>query len=274
MSIAIHVIRLRCLWARIHASLYSGAASCHADQPPHNTHVGQLRGELDEWLASMPPIPPRRGAALTIFATREWFDLKYNYVILLLYRGQVIKHGGVTDAALAECLQAARRICDGYRRQYIGRPVNYTWGALHFLFTAGLTYLHCLWAAPPAARDAVRYDEISRTCSNCTVVLVVMAERWLEAAPYRDIFEALAGRTLAMMVDRRGQGQPAGTGSPATAGGLDPGDLSQWMADIADSGVSGGIDELLADITGGIAPSGVSSTGQSLAGGGGASTQA
>ena len=257
MSIAIHVIRLRCLWARIHASLYSDTASCNTGRPSHNTRVGELRAELEDWLASMPPIRPRRGVALTIFATNDWFELNYNYCILLLYRGEVInKSRDVTDEVLMECLQAAKKICDGYRRLYIGKPVNCTWGAVHFLFTAGLTYLHCIRTAP-AAREAIRYDEISRTCMNCTMVLVVMAERWKEAAPYRDIFEALASRTMAMTVEmsqERPGACPDTSSTPAHHHQQqpDPGDFTQWMAAIADSGMPGGIDELLDDMTAGL----------------------
>jgi hypothetical protein len=238
MSTALHVFYLRCLWARIHTSLYSDTRLCNPDL----TRTEELRTELENWLASAPPVTPRVGDALSIFGSRDWFDLNYNFTILLLYRGQLTDSRGAADTVFTACFQASANICHGYRRQYIGRPVNYTWGALHFLFMAGLTYLHCLWTSP-AVREVVRNDDLNSTCTDCTIVLVVMAEKWKGAAPYRDIFEALAGRTMTMMVDKNHEQWM----SPTTWGlsdGLDPADLTQWIADITDMGMSDWIDKL------------------------------
>lgn len=247
MSTAIHVIRLRCLWARIHTSLYSDTTLTSSTHDSH-ARTEQLRAELEDWIASAPPTPPRVSDALSIFASRDWFDNNYNYSILLLYRGQLTDSKGAADDVFMECLQAAENICRGYRRQYIGRSVNFTWGALHCLFMAGLTYLHCLWASP-AVRETVRHDSLSSTCLDCTIVLVVMAERWKGAAPYRDIFEALASSTRTMMVNKNHEWwmEPA---SLTLLDGLDQEDLTQWMAGINDINMSDGIDRLLTGLVG------------------------
>lgn len=240
MSTAIHVIQLRCLWARIHTSLYSDTSNTTSN---NLAKTQELRRELQIWLESAPPTPPRTGAALSIFACKEWFDLNYNQSILLLYRGQLTDRNCTGNDVFMECLQAAENICHGYRRQYIGRPVNYTWGALHCLFMAGLTYLHCLWTSS-IVRATVRHDDLSSTCSDCMMVLVVMAERWKGAAPYRDIFEALASRTRTMMVDRSNELDMEPT-VLMPLNGWDQADLTQWIADINDTGMSDGIDRLL-----------------------------
>ncbi|KIN08863.1 hypothetical protein OIDMADRAFT_100432 [Oidiodendron maius Zn] len=244
MSVAIHVFRLRCFWARVHTSLYSDTTHCS----PDHARTQELHAELENWLASAPPITPRVGDALSIFGSRDWFDLNYNFSILLLYRGQIIDSKGAADSVFMTCLQSCANICHGYRRQYIGRPVNYTWGAIHFLFMAGLTYLHCLWTSP-AIREAVRHDDLSSTCTDCTIVLAVMAEKWKGAAPYRDIFDALASRTMTMMVDKNHDQWMLPT-TLALSDGLDPADLIQWMADITDMGMSDGMDRLLTGLIG------------------------
>lgn len=251
MSTAIHVIRLRCLWARIHTSLYSDTTSnIHRHLPDARTE--QLHTELEDWLASVPPTIPRIGDALSIFASRDWFDNNYNYSILLLYRSQITDNKTVADNVFMECLHAAENICHGYRRQYIGMSVNYTWGTLHCLFMAGLTYLHCLWTSP-IVRETVRHDDLSSTCSDCMIVLVVMAERWKGAAPYRDIFEALASRTRTMMVDKSYEWWTESNCS-TLSDGLDQGDLTQWMADINDMGISDGVDRILTGLIGEFTP--------------------
>ena len=243
MSNAIHVIRLRWLWARIHTSLYSDISACDPNHPTYISRIQQLRAEAEEWRASAPPIAPRIGDALTIFSSKDWFDLNYSGTILYIYRGQLIDGRGTSEAVFAECVHAAKTICHGYRRLYVGRPLNYTWGAIHVIFMAGLLYLHCLWTSP-SVRDSTRQDEFSRICTDCTMVLVVMAERWEGAAPFRDIFEALAGGTMTMMTEESHRDSEMAI-PQALSNDVDQGDLSRWMAEIGDLGTSDWIDDFL-----------------------------
>lgn len=243
MSNAIHVIRLRWLWARIHTSLYSDISACDPNHPTYISRIKQLRAEAEEWRTSAPTIAPRMDDALTIFSTKEWFDLNYSGTILYIYRGQLIDGRGTSEDVFADCVQAAKTICHGYRRLYIGRPVNYTWGAIHVIFMAGLLYLHCLWISP-TVRASTRQDEFSRTCTDCTMVLVVMAERWEGAGPFRDIFEALASGTMTMMTEEGSRGSEIAI-PQALSNDVDQGDLSRWMAEIGDLGTSDWIDDFL-----------------------------
>ncbi|KAL2416860.1 hypothetical protein ABEF95_008753 [Exophiala dermatitidis] len=191
-----------------------------------------------------PTMPrPIEAQPLVLFGTQDWFEMEYNYAILQLYRVQIIgnhhrpQHPHFTttsttsttsatappttaagtatgpnadadadadaDGIFLSCLRAAERTCHIYRRHFLGRPTNYTWAALHELFLAGLTYLHCLWTSP-AARAVTRQGQVSNTCTDCTIVLVIIAERWSAAAPYRDIFDALANLTMTMMDEKAG----------------------------------------------------------------------
>ena len=245
MSTALHVSRLRCLWARIHSSLYSDITTSSSDHPTYKHRVTQLRSELDSWISHIPPIPIRTGPALSIFATRDWYDLNYSETILLLYRGQLTGGCDIEDGVFLECARAAEHICRGYRRQYIGKPVNYTWGTLHVLFSAGLTYLHCLWTSA-VVRKAAWHDRMSSTLTDCIMLLVVMAERWKSAAPYRDTFETLSSRTTNMMVEsEREQWTLPTPSTPSNRVDTAADSMTQWVADISEVGMSEGIDRLL-----------------------------
>ncbi|KAL6408572.1 hypothetical protein AUP68_08432 [Ilyonectria robusta] len=147
MSNAIHVIRLRNIWARIHACVYSANAFGHVDDVTKHSHVAQLRADLEEWLRAAPQCPPRAGRTLSIFSTRAWYDLNYSGTILYLYRAQLAEDKDTPDNIFMDCMQAASNVCHIYRRQYIGTSIKYTWATLHCLFLAGLTYLHCLWTS-------------------------------------------------------------------------------------------------------------------------------
>ncbi|KND91992.1 Positive regulator of purine utilization [Tolypocladium ophioglossoides CBS 100239] len=245
MSSAIHVFRLRCLSARIRADLYSDAITSRPDQSAYNTRAKQFHTELDNWIASVPPIPHRTGTALSVFPSSDWYELSYSESIILLHRGRLTGSEDAQDSVFMECVRAAENICNGCRRQYIGKPVNYTWGTLHTLFMAGLTYLHCVWASP-TVRQTVRYDDMSSTFTTCTMLLAIMADRWEGAGPYRDLFEALASRALTMVVDetRKEQMAPA----PTPSEGLDEGDLARWISEVTDMGMSDGLEGILSGL--------------------------
>ncbi|KAJ5157920.1 uncharacterized protein N7482_009020 [Penicillium canariense] len=244
MSRAIHTFRLRRIWARIHTALYSDSRLHSPANSTYHDPIHDLRVQLDNWLASTPRITSHVGPSLSVFSSTDWFDLTYNHSILLLYRGLLTDSTRrCADKYFIECMQAAEKVCQGYRRQYMGTSTSFTWGSLHLLVLAGLTYLHCIWTSA-RARETVRQDKVSSTCTDCTIVLVLMAERWEAAGPYRDIFQVLASRTMTMMVDKISTKvtlpcDPAQLIDPV------PGDLAQWMAEITDLGMEGGIDPLL-----------------------------
>lgn len=197
-SIALHVFRLRQIWTRIHGTLYSGVNG-DVDKTTKDHKITIFRVEIDDWLASAPPTPIRTGPGLSISATQDWYDLNYNETIIMLYRCQVTGYGDDMDhELLRQCAQAAGSICLVYQRLYIGNTVNYTWSTLHVILSAGLTYLHCLWTSDQL-RQETSISETSSILTSCTMLLVVIAERWKKAAPYRDIFEAFCNRTTSIM---------------------------------------------------------------------------
>ncbi|KAJ5100515.1 transcriptional activator protein acu-15 [Penicillium angulare] len=248
MSMAVHGFRYRRLLGRIHTSLYSKRALADVTGNSAAVSIELLRTELETWKASTPSLVPLSGQALSFFTTKDGFDTDYYYAILLLYRVQIIKSNEASRSAFFNCLQAAENILHAYRDQFIGRPTCYTWVALYEIILAGLTYLHCIWTSPDI-RQTTRPDQVSSVCTDCTVVLVVMAEKWAAAAPYRDIFEALANRTMTMITDAR-YGE---SGLPSVfTESVDPDveTLMQWRTDIPHTGISDEIDSLLACLVG------------------------
>ncbi|KAI1630290.1 fungal-specific transcription factor domain-containing protein [Exophiala viscosa] len=249
MTKALHAFRVRCLLGRIHASLYSDIHQSNPPQPAYQARVDELRKELEDWRASIPPRVPHQGEMLSMFSCDEWFDFSYSDTILHLYRGQLTDLKGTSsDKTFLECMQAAENICHGYRRQLLGKSTTYTWGALHTVFMAGLTYLHCLWSSA-AVRGRVRQDVVSSTCTDCTIVLVLIAQWNDAAAPYRDIFEALATRTMTMLVDK-GAETPTALDFAPQADSLDSENFSQWISDITEGGMADGLGDLLNGLVG------------------------
>ncbi|CAK7234280.1 hypothetical protein SEUCBS140593_008889 [Sporothrix eucalyptigena] len=235
LSVALHMFRLRRLWAKIHVALFTDTKRIRTTDKAYTARIQQLRTELDEWRATAPPEPPRTGAALTLFGSKDWYDSNYSHSILLLHRNHLIEaRATVPGPIVLACLDATESISRGYYRQFILGHVNCTWGCLHVLFLAGLTYLHCLWTSA-AARESRHLDTVSNTCMDCSMVFAVMAERWDRAAPYRDMFETLSRKTIAMMI---GDKDPSVSEWPENMGASmlaesssleDPWEVMQWI---------------------------------------------
>ncbi|KAK7408057.1 hypothetical protein QQX98_009772 [Neonectria punicea] len=180
----------------------------------------------------------------------EDYKATYNESLLFLYRGQLTNRENVQDEVFLECMQAASDICASCKCLYIGKPINYTWSTLHVIFLAGLTNLHCLWTSS-AVRQAVRIDSVSNTFTTCTMLLAIMAERWEGAAPYRDLFEALASRAMAMLVERNHEERAPTLPTPASnSGNPNMEDLTQWASQIADVGMPDAFGSLLSSLIG------------------------
>lgn len=199
MERAAHTFRIRFLMSKIHHTLYSRSSSCCRYIHDSGEQIRNFRQELELWRASIPLMTASTAQALSLFATRDWFDLEFDYAILQLYRVPLVDPATeASDPCFEECFQAAKDICIRYRTQFLGKPTSYTWMALHELFLAGMTYIHCLWTST-TIRASQRSSQVSSVCNSCTIVLVIMAERWNAAAPYRDLFERLSEKTLMML---------------------------------------------------------------------------
>jgi hypothetical protein len=195
---AIFSIRLRALQGRIHTVMYSDTRKPGSQQELDNTTT-QLHLDLETWNADLPELLAPTGPALSLFMTTDWALLVYNQAKLQLLRPQLTRQD-VNSGKLGiieTCVSLSADLCHAYRRQYFGKPTTHTWGALHELFLAGLTYVYCIRISP-TSRGRLGYQSISKTCTDCTITFVILAERWKDAAPYRDLFEAISSSTLAL----------------------------------------------------------------------------
>lgn len=196
VSAAIHGIKMRRIWTAIQQL-------ASANQPPGTSNqvdaVASIKTRLNDWLQDRPSETTYRGDQSVNFGSDNWFHLSYHHAILLTHQRRLglTCRGGehASDPSLEdmhlECADSASSICTIYRSFYLRSPSIYAgWGALHVLFVAGLTFLHCL-AVSQRVRERYR-SELSSTCTSCTIVLVIMAERWPAVQPYRDMFTALS----------------------------------------------------------------------------------
>ena len=241
MTGAIHIIKLRRLWSKFADTLYPTTTT---KAFPHSTTrqalAGDLRQELEEWYATVPePLDDSMSSTLSVFASKVWFQLAYDHSILLLYRHYITLTPAPGEEesvsrAFEECIRRSREMCLLYRRLYQNSSIQLTWGSLHILFLGGITYLYCIWKSERVRRHT-KPSEVISTCMACNAVLVIMAERFKQAATYRDTFEALSEKTIKMICDdtSKPQGVPSGFGYNPNIS-QDSHAPDPWLVDLAD----------------------------------------
>lgn len=230
----------------------------HSVAPHRNSSSTQkFKDELRAWMDAAPEQLVEGCAANNAFGSPGWYKLMYHHSILLLHRRRLVVRQRSShdqsrwaapecdDASVyLDCASSSQAICELYRTLYLSQRLNDTWGALHVLFLAGLTYVHCLWNNPET-RNTIRRDIVSSTCTSCMIVLAVMSERWDAVAPYRDTFEALSNPTQAMLVDlETASCMPSGP----VLSSLQADQVSNYFAGMADIGMCSSVEQLLMDM--------------------------
>lgn len=159
---ALDTFRIRALWGKIQVTLHSNISTSMPSHPTYQQRVDELRDELETLHSTLQRPVPFHADTLSMFISDWWYEFCYHYTILYLYRGQLTDPSmGATERAFFESMKAASELCHGIRGVVLNRRTTFTWGALHTVFIAGLTYPHCLWASP-AVREATRQDMVSR----------------------------------------------------------------------------------------------------------------
>lgn len=248
MSLAIHNLRLRRIWADIKSRLYA----IQTPSSPHRLASHELKGRLQEWLVQCPPIQSTDGINNVPYGSSKWYQITYHHSMILLHRQSLVTHSTegypispeMTSVYL-ECAESAAVLCNVYKELYLGPGMSHTWGALHILFLGGLTFLYCLWA-DPSCRTVYRRDAVTATCTACTVSLVVMAERWPAAQAFRDIFLTLSDATQTMLAQRL-QGNSMDSALPVIPAGSNSA-MSRHLASINSIGMCFTVEHLLTEM--------------------------
>jgi hypothetical protein len=181
--------------------------------------IERFKQEFSRWLDTAPEQLTSNRLNNNAFGSTEWYSLMYHHSILLLYRHRLVYRersnqnddeyrltGSATNmrrpppTVFIDCADSAQSICMIYRQLYVSQRLNDTWGALHVLFLAGVTFLHCLWSSSET-RAIYRMDKVSSICTSTMIVLAIMAERWSAVNAYRDAFEMLATATQTMLAE-------------------------------------------------------------------------
>ncbi|KAK5180756.1 hypothetical protein LTR44_007070 [Exophiala sp. CCFEE 6388] len=244
VSSAIHTIRLRQLWARMQSAVYPQVGAETSTQS--TSALEDFKKEFARWLESAPEQLASNRANNNAFGSKEWFQLMYHHSILLLYRHRLVQpRGPATPSSIfIDCADSSQSICMIYRQLYFTQRLNDTWGALHVLFLAGVTFLHCLWSSPET-RMIYRLDKVSSICTSIMIVLAIMSERWTAVEAYRDAFEMLSGATQTMLVE-------ASTASTApsrpvlSSGGYDQ--FTDYLYCMNEVGMCSSVEELLSSM--------------------------
>lgn len=250
MSLAIHNLKLRRIWADMKSSIYSIGQT--PTSLPDGQVIDELKHRLRSWLAECPrPVAPD-SANSAPYGSSKWFMLTYHHSVILLHRRALVAHSKQNYAPAPdmtsiylECAESGTVLCNVYQELYFQSTISHTWGALHILFLGGLTFLYCLWV-DPSCRRLYRRDVVASTCTACTVVLVIMTERWFAAQPFRDAFRMLANATQSMLAEEEERGENGPTLPVLNA--LTTEGMPQHLASMSGMGMCSTVEHILGEM--------------------------
>ncbi|KAF5698418.1 transcription activator acu-15 [Fusarium globosum] len=197
MTGAIHVIKLRRLWSKIGNTIYPAVTQSPVSQEvAKKPLMDQLREELEAWHSEIPYAPDTTGMDPLYWITHKTLPGEEDSV----------------EEALECCMQKAKELCLLYRRLFQYQSLQFTWGV----------------------RQATKRMDIINTCMACNTALVIIAERWSKAVPYRDIFEVLSERTISLICGdgNLSRGANEATQAPDRNQSIDSRAVEDWALDI------------------------------------------
>lgn len=160
MSTFRHIIRLRQIHSKILRKFYPVNASEH-DGVQFQESRDQIRAELENWMVSTPRYMSPTTATFESF---DWFQIAYNYALILLYRpSPVCPHANLQ--ALQTCADSSINMITGYLSLYSKNKITYTWIALHSVFMASVTMLYTL--VSPEIRRSTTQSVVKSNINSC-----------------------------------------------------------------------------------------------------------
>jgi hypothetical protein len=123
------------------------------------------------------------------------------------------------------CADASGQICQHYRLLHRLSALPFTLRDLHAVLIAGFTSLYCI-----AARPVLYNAQNAGAIGACSTVLYVIAEQWEGARRYRDTFETVAEKLVAMVTVAQSEPRSnvlESTGGITPAQGLRPQNQTQ-----------------------------------------------
>lgn len=159
------------------------------------TTMGQ---RLETWHASCPKSAKKMNCNFNL----AFIELNYNQTRLLLYGPTPSDSPEPKEAHIHIIADAGKKVIQHYMNLHRHKSINYTWVAVHNLFTAGTSYLYALYHSP-ALRAATPVEEIDHNAHSCAEVLHALEDRCDAAASCRSTFELLTAAILKMCTQER-----------------------------------------------------------------------
>ncbi|OQE09756.1 hypothetical protein PENVUL_c005G03550 [Penicillium vulpinum] len=184
VSPALHLFRCRRIQSRIISTMMR---SDFKEIDASTTWREHMLGELDSWRSQLRLLSD---VASKSYTSDRWVGMAYNYTILLLHQPTKANVcNGFGDRSVPACVQIAMT----FRTFQKDRQTAQLWPGLLSQVAVGITLLYCFWATPPQHQTiAYRSREVPEALRACSTALAILAERWVQAEPLRDVFDVLA----------------------------------------------------------------------------------
>jgi hypothetical protein len=179
-AITTHCFEIRRLQSEAADTLYQGIR----DMP--SGFIPDLRHRINLWFSQTPEVASPQ--------MRRWFCHAYYNLQIFIHRPSPL-NPDLSHDDYDHLFSSSRQVLQIYEEMHSSNCIESTWMAFHWLFSASVSHLFCLWTAPNL-RNSVDWNDVVHDVQSASIIIAAMAERWRPARKMLNIYKGLSQGTL------------------------------------------------------------------------------
>ncbi|ODV78749.1 uncharacterized protein CANTADRAFT_52486 [Suhomyces tanzawaensis NRRL Y-17324] len=183
-TISLSIFRIRQIQSEVQSVLYT-----HADVPRQYATLDAWKAAILARLAAWRNDTPQTRHQMNCNFNLSFFTLNYNHTLLMLYNLSP-KNYKLSPNDILQVCQAAKQLIACYTQLFSTKSINYTWAAVHNLFSAGTSFLYTVYNSEEV-RVQHSLQEIKTITSDCLNVLTSLVDRCEAAINCCEVFQSL-----------------------------------------------------------------------------------
>ena len=188
-SISLAFLRLRQIQSEVQRTLYE-----KSEIPRKFADIQEWKdniiSRIEHWMLRVPKETREMNCDFNV----EFFRINFFHTLLMIH-GLSPRITKLSSLDFQKLFDASRGLIRCYLKLWKSRCINYTWAAVHNLFTAGSSYLYAIYNNE-YTRDNISVEEIKETSQACINVLNSLVDRCDAAVKCRQTFEVLTAAVL------------------------------------------------------------------------------
>lgn len=150
-----------------------------AELPRQYSSLDQWRTDINKQLRQWRDSLPKNQTEMNCDFNTCFFDLNYYHTLIRIH-GLSAKKFKLTSYDYQMLADSSKGLINCYFKLHASKSINYTWAAVHNMFTAGTSYLYAVYNSD-GSRSANSVREVKKVTQDCITILHSLIDRCVTA---------------------------------------------------------------------------------------------